>query len=156
MQPFGMSDQDHVEIWRRYRLGETQDTIGAAIGCTGPAVYYAVRQRGGIAPPARQRAVWVLSLAEREQISRGLAGGASVRGIAQTIGRAPSTVSREIRRAAGVSGHPRGSARLAPRTTAETLSLSDPPRTACDRRHVSGGAVVSATDRGVVTADLPR
>ena len=47
MQPFGMSDQDHVEIWRRYRLGETQDTIGAAIGCTGPAVYYVVRQRGG-------------------------------------------------------------------------------------------------------------
>jgi IS30 family transposase len=60
-----------------------------------------VVQHGGIPPPERRRSERVLSAPEREEISRALAAGATVRGIAQTLSRAPSTVSREIQRNGG-------------------------------------------------------
>jgi IS30 family transposase len=56
---------------------------------------------GGIAPPERRRSQRALSLAEREELSRGLSAGESVRAIARRIHRAPSTVSREIARNGG-------------------------------------------------------
>jgi len=60
-----------------------------------------VARRGGIAPPPRTRARRALSVAEREEISRGLAGHLTIRGIARTLGRPPSTISREIARNGG-------------------------------------------------------
>jgi IS30 family transposase len=68
-------------------------------------VKYLVLSRGGIAPAARRRATWALTAAEREEISRGLAQGVSVRKIAEGLGRAPSTISREIRRHGGATGY---------------------------------------------------
>jgi len=56
---------------------------------------------GGIAPRPRRRSSRVLSRAEREEISRGIAAGASMRAIAASLGRSPSTVSREIARHGG-------------------------------------------------------
>ena len=56
---------------------------------------------GGFIPPVRTRSRWALTLAEREKISRGLATARSIRQIADTLGRAPSTVSREIHRYGG-------------------------------------------------------
>ena len=56
---------------------------------------------GGIGPVPRRRAFAALRLEEREEISRGIAVGRSIRQIAQSLGRAPSTVSREIRRNGG-------------------------------------------------------
>src|SRR4029079_17909663 len=58
-------------------------------------------QRGGIAPPVHTRARSALTLAEREDISRGIASGATFRSIAARLGRAPSTVSREVARHGG-------------------------------------------------------
>ena len=60
-----------------------------------------ISSNGGIAPAARCRSRLALSLAEREEISRGMAVSASMRQIATMIGRAPSTVSREIARNGG-------------------------------------------------------
>jgi IS30 family transposase len=64
-----------------------------------------VAGRGGIAPELRQRAAGALTREERESISRGLAARDTVRAIAQTLGRAPSTVSREIIRNGGLDAY---------------------------------------------------
>ena len=56
---------------------------------------------GGIRPPPRQRSRLALTLAEREEISRGLACGLSLRAIAARLDRAASTISREIKRNGG-------------------------------------------------------
>ena len=60
---------------------------------------------GGIAALPRRRAAQALRLAEREEISRGIAAGWSMRQIAQTLGRSPSTISREVRRNGGCSSY---------------------------------------------------
>ena len=62
-------------------------------------------EHGGIRPPTRRRLARLLSLAEREEISRGLAAGRSIRTIAALLGRAPSTISREIGRNDGPEGY---------------------------------------------------
>src|SRR5258707_5851356 len=59
------------------------------------------RQRGGIVPAARRRSALTLTLAEREDISRGIASGSSIRAIAKSLERAVSTVSREVARHGG-------------------------------------------------------
>jgi IS30 family transposase len=60
-----------------------------------------MRRTGGVAPRARRRAARVLQSAEREEISRGLATGQSLRAVARALGRAPSTISREVTRHGG-------------------------------------------------------
>jgi IS30 family transposase len=74
---------------------------GRLIGCPTTTVFRVVRDHGGFVPRRRKRSERVLQVAEREEISRGLAAGRSVRDIARQIGRAPSTLSREIRRHGG-------------------------------------------------------
>jgi len=101
MRPFGMSDAARQELWRRYRRGETYKTIGAALGCDHAAVYYVLRQRGGVSPPVRRRAPRTLTGAEREVISRGLAHGDAFAAIARRLHRPTSTVSREVGRHGG-------------------------------------------------------
>jgi IS30 family transposase len=95
------SAADGVEMWRRYKAGESLGSIGLALGRPRGAVFNQLVPSGGIAPPQRQRSARVLTLAEREEISRGLAADASIRSIAKALGRAPSTVSREVRRHGG-------------------------------------------------------
>ena len=97
-------------IWQRWRAGARLEHIAAELGRSTPAVTYLVVRRGGIAPSARHRAERALRLAEREEISRGLAQGDSVRGIAVALGRAPSTISREIRRHGGATEYRASSA----------------------------------------------
>ena len=92
---------EKTELWRRWRLGESLNAIGRALGRIAKVVRYEVARTGGISPPARQRARRALSLTEREAISRGLARGASLRQISRQLRRAPSTVSREVRRHGG-------------------------------------------------------
>jgi IS30 family transposase len=96
----GWSAAERVEMWRRYKAGESLGSIGRALGRWSGSIYSQVKPFGGIAPQ-RQRSARVLSLAEREEISRGLAADASIRSIAKALGRAPSTVSREVRRHGG-------------------------------------------------------
>jgi IS30 family transposase len=97
----GLSADQKDELWARFKAGESFTTIARALGKSVGSIYCVVRLRGGIAPPVRRRAVWALTSADRETISRGLAAGVSVRAIARSLGRAPSTISREIIRNAG-------------------------------------------------------
>ena len=85
----------------RWRRGESFKAISTALAAPLPSVRTTVARRGGIAPAARTRGPRALSLAEREQISRGLAAGQSMSAIARTLGRPRSTVTREIARNGG-------------------------------------------------------
>ena len=94
--------QQKADLWERWRNGQSAAAISRALerrNKTG--VERIVVLHGGIAPAPRRRAVSALRLEEREEISRGIAVGRSLRQIAQGLGRAPSTVSREIRRNGG-------------------------------------------------------
>ena len=86
------------EVWRRWKLGEAFSEIGRAIGSAKQSVHNVVVARGGVAPAPRRRRSGSLRFSEREEISRGLAAGKTRRQIAGELGRAPSTISREIGR----------------------------------------------------------
>lgn len=94
----GMSETQKDEVWRRWRTGESLSDIGRAVGKFPASIFGLLRLYGGITPLARHRAVRALTLAEREEISRGLAAGSSLRQIARALHRAPSTISREVAR----------------------------------------------------------
>jgi hypothetical protein len=78
--------------------------IGRAPGFDHGSIRTLLIQKGGIAPPPRKRARSALTLTEREDVSRGIASGATFRTIAARLGRAPSTVSREVARHGGAIG----------------------------------------------------
>jgi transposase, IS30 family len=91
------------ELWVRLRAGKAAKPTARELGlCTGTVRAYLLRC-GGIRPDPRRRAAGRLTMAEREEVSRGLAAGHSLRAIAMVLGRAPSTVSREV----AVNGGPR-------------------------------------------------
>jgi IS30 family transposase len=92
---------ERIELWRQYKAGESTRSIGLALGRAGGCIFSLLVPAGGIAPQPRRRAPRVLSFEEREEISRGLAASVSIRSIARRLGRAPSTVSREVRRHSG-------------------------------------------------------
>jgi IS30 family transposase len=96
-----LGEIERAELWRRWGAGETLTGISRVLGCSVPTVAHELRRRGGFAPVPRQRAARQLRSVEREEISRGLAGACSLRQIARRLGRAPSTVSREVRRHGG-------------------------------------------------------
>ena len=89
------------EMWRLWAKGFTLDDIGRALGKPASSIYIAAASCGGIRPETKRRSGQVLSLSEREEISRGIAAGLSMRQMARNIGRAPSTISREIGRNGG-------------------------------------------------------
>jgi IS30 family transposase len=93
------------EMWRLWAKGFTLEQIGRALGKPASSIYMAAASCGGIAPPERRRAAQALSLVEREEISRGLAAGLSIRRMARQMGRSPSTVSREVARNSGVRSY---------------------------------------------------
>lgn len=91
-----------AELWARWKQGQSISSISRALerrNKTG--VQRIVALHGGIAPPARRRSALALRLEEREEISRGIAAGRSMRAIARSLGRSPSTISREISRNGG-------------------------------------------------------
>ncbi|MDQ2932374.1 MAG: IS30 family transposase [Gemmatimonadota bacterium] len=87
--------------WSRWKRGESNLQIAEALGFAPSSVWWQIRKRGGLAPQVRRRAARALSLRDREEISRGLAREEGVRGLARRLGRAPSTISREIQRHGG-------------------------------------------------------
>src|ERR1700692_1113309 len=98
---YGLSAEQKTEIWRRWKAGESLHEIGRAIGKDHGSIQFLLSQRGGIVPAVRRRSVRTLTLAEREDISRGIAPGSSIREIARGLQRAASTVSREVVRNGG-------------------------------------------------------
>jgi len=97
----GLTAEQKRELWSRWRAGESLSEIGRALGRHARSIHGVVAANGGYLPAPRRRSRRVLSLLEREEISRGLAAGLSLRTIARRLGRAPSTVSREIARHGG-------------------------------------------------------
>lgn len=99
----GLSQGQKSEVWRRWRSGESLSDIGRALTKHPASVFGVLRHHGGIAPLERSRAPCALTLIEREEISRELAAGSSMRQIARALGRHTSTISREINRNGGVT-----------------------------------------------------
>ena len=93
-------------FWRARASGATLREAAAAAGISRTAGHYWLKESGGIRPrPRRPPAASRLSLAEREEISRGLARGMTLTAIAASINRSTSTVSREVRRNRGPGGY---------------------------------------------------
>ncbi len=95
------TDAERMEVWDRRQAGELTRSIGRSLGRTGASIRALIESTGGVRPSARKRCVQHLTLVEREEISRGLAGNESLCEIAHRLGRAPSTVSREVARNGG-------------------------------------------------------
>src|ERR1700722_580226 len=98
---FGHSAIEKREVWNRWKAGQSLHEIGRAFGKEHGCIRSVLLPRGGIPPAARRRSPRVLPLAEREDISRGIASGSSIRKIASGLDRAASTVSREVTRHGG-------------------------------------------------------
>src|SRR5579863_7633957 len=98
---FGLSAERKSDVWRRWKVGQTLHEIGRAFGKEHSSIRSLVSRHGGIVPAVRRRALLALTLREREEISRGLASGSSIREIAKGLERPVSTVSREVARHGG-------------------------------------------------------
>jgi IS30 family transposase len=97
----GFTAAQRAELWDRWRKGESLKAIGREFGKPSSCIFAHLRPTGGISPTPRRRSRSALTLSEREEISRGLVAGRSMRALASLLGRAASTVSREIRRNGG-------------------------------------------------------
>lgn len=95
------SAAQRAEIWDRWQRGESMSSIGRLFDRQSSSVFSVISPTGGIRPPDRKRNSRALSQSEREEISRGLSIQQSLRSIARHLGRAPSTISREVRRNGG-------------------------------------------------------
>jgi len=93
---YGLSAVQKADIWNRWKAGESLHEIGRAFGKDHGSIQFLLSQHGGIVPAVRRRSQRTLTLAEREDISRGIASGSSIREIARGLQRAASTVSREV------------------------------------------------------------
>jgi IS30 family transposase len=83
-----------VDLWRRYKDGESILSIAHALARRDSSIHKLLQRSGGIAPAERYRSAGVLSLVEREEISRGLAAGYTIRAIARTLNRVVGCDSR--------------------------------------------------------------
>lgn len=88
-------------MWDRWQAGDSLHEIARLFDRGHSSVQGVFAETGGIRPRPRRRSRRALTLAEREEISRGMVTGQSLRAIATSLGRAPSTVSREINRNGG-------------------------------------------------------
>src|SRR3954447_2901259 len=92
---------ESAEVWDRWQRGEGLKLIGRVLGRRHTAIFAHLKPHGGIRPVPRRRSRRMLSMDEREEISRGVAAGVSLRSIAGSLGRAASTISRELQRNGG-------------------------------------------------------
>jgi IS30 family transposase len=102
------SRQQVAELWDRWCGDESLETIAAALQVSSSGAFGEVRRRGGIPPRPATRRATELTLAERHVIERARGTETSMRAIARMLGRAPSTISRELRRHGQRTGRRRG------------------------------------------------
>ena len=95
------TDKQKSDIWDRWQRGESMSSIGRLFDRESSSIYPLLARTGGIRPPDRVRSRLALTLAEREEISRGLIAKVSLRSIGRDLRRSASTISREVRRNGG-------------------------------------------------------
>ena len=95
------TETDKALMWDRWQKGDSLHAIARLFDRSHGSIAGILSRTGGIPPPKRTRSRRALSLAEREEISRGVVAAHSLRSIAASLGRAPSTVSREVNRNGG-------------------------------------------------------
>ena len=95
------TESDKSLMWDRWQKGDSLNSIARLFGRHHSAIQGILARTGGIRPPEKRRSQRSLTLSEREEISRGVFAGQSLRSIAISLGRAPSTVSREVNRNGG-------------------------------------------------------
>ena len=95
---FRYSDADKALMWDRWQKGDSMNEIAHHFGRYHSGIQRILSQNGGVRPAPRRRSRLALTLSEREEISRGLVAGCSLRSIAKQLGRSPSTICREIHR----------------------------------------------------------
>ncbi len=95
------TEKQKAEIWDRWQRGESMSSIGRRFDRNSSSIYPLLARTGGIRPSERRRSRLALTLTEREEISRGMRARLSFRAIARQLRRAPSTISREVRRNGG-------------------------------------------------------
>ena len=96
-----LSANQRTDMWSRWKAGQSLHEIGRVFGKDHVSIQFMLSQHGGIVPTPRRRSLRTLTLTEREDISRGIASGSSIREIAKGLQRAVSTVSREVARHGG-------------------------------------------------------
>ncbi|MGK2923844.1 MAG: IS30 family transposase [Methyloceanibacter sp.] len=99
------TEKQKAEIWDRWQCGESMSSIGRLFDRNSSSIYPLLARTGGVRPPERRRSRLALTLAEREEISRGLRAQLSLRTIARQLRRVPSTISREVQRNGGRAGY---------------------------------------------------
>src|ERR1700730_11371568 len=92
-----LSTEQRADMWRRWKSGESLHEIGRAFGKGHGSIRFLLTQCGGIAPAARRRSPRTLTLAEREDISRGIASGLSIREIATELQRLKKELVQHLR-----------------------------------------------------------
>ena len=95
------TSEQKSEIWDRWQRGESMSSIGRGFDRESSSIYPLLSRTGGIRPADRRRSRFALTLVEREEISRGLERGLSLRSIARQLCRSASTISREVNRNGG-------------------------------------------------------
>ncbi len=95
------TETDKALMWDRWQKGDSLASIARLFDRGHSSVERILAETGGIRPPQRRRSRLALTMSEREEISRGVVAGHSIRAIAALLARAPSTVSREINRNGG-------------------------------------------------------
>jgi len=96
-----LSPTQRTDVWNRWKSGQSLHEIGRAYRKPHSSIRCLLLPRGGIPPTARRRSRLALTRSEREDISRGIASGSSIRAIARHLDRAASTVGREVTRHGG-------------------------------------------------------
>ncbi len=104
-RPGGLCAAGKQELWERWKAGESISDISRALKKPPGSIHGMLKAQGGIAPHHRRRSMLALTAVEREEISRGLAAGESLRAIATCLGRSASTVCREVNRNGGRGGY---------------------------------------------------
>jgi len=120
------SESQKALMWERWRKGDSLQQIAQLFDRNHSSVQGILVQTGGIRPAQRKRASLSLTLAEREEISREIAAGRSIRSIAGLLERAPSTISREL----NIPGNCRGPVDPLDSRVTRTSAIHDQPRTA--------------------------
>ena len=100
-RPGRLTGEQKSEVWERWKQGQTLSEIASVLSVVPGSIQRIIASNGGYVPRTRKRREGHLTISEREEISRGISSGSSIRAIASKLGRAPSTVSREVQRNGG-------------------------------------------------------